>query len=595
MEVQIIKKVDKSEIERKTYSNKLKVAAYARVSTDLDDQKNSFQSQQKYYLKKISSNSKWNCVGMYADEGISGTQIFKRDKFQEMIDDALDGKIDLILTKSISRFARNTVDTLNYVRMLKNKNVGVFFEEENINTLDMAGELLLTVLSSVAQQESETISSHIKLGLKMKRERGEIVAFSSCYGYRYNKNKDEIVIVEKEAKIVRSIFNMYCSGQGSTSICRTLNETKVPTRHGGKWIETTIISILKNEKYVGDLVQGKTYTIDPISHKRKCNTGEQDKYIIRNHHEPIINRDTFEKVQDLFNNKNSNKSTGNQPQSRYLFSGKCRCGFCGKAYTKKSTYKLRPAWDCLTVAKGARNLCQNSKVFYEDVLKSCFMEAFNILTKDKFVNLDRFMKILKASSDSSLPERNKCKLETERRKLKTQNSNLVSLFLEGSIDSVDFEKKNLELKAKIDKYEKKIKEINELYTNEDKIKLRFENIKNVLKEKMSENTTNEFDEDLFEGLVDYVIIGGIDENDDINSFVIRFICKKDFSYKSRTDITDEVIIRNNRIGMEGSIYLKVLDFVSEQNFTIFLNKENVRRKTTINKVRIIVEVEKDNK
>lgn len=243
MEVQVIKKINRNEIKGKRYSSKLKVAAYARVSTDLDDQKNSFQSQQKYYLKKISANSKWNCVGLYADEGISATQIFKRDKFKEMIDDVMYGKFDLILTKSISRFARNTVDTLNYVRMLKNKNVGVYFEEENINTLDMAGELLLTVLSSVAQQKSGTISSHIKLGLKMKRERGEIVAFSRCYGYRYNKDKDKIVIIEKEAKIVRSIFNMYCNGQGSTSICRVLNESKVPTRHGGRWIETTIISI----------------------------------------------------------------------------------------------------------------------------------------------------------------------------------------------------------------------------------------------------------------------------------------------------------------------------------------------------------------
>lgn len=180
MEVEIIKK-EEGRINRKTknlFSDKIRVAAYARVSTDMEDQQTSFKSQQKYYLEKIMANSSWSFVEVYADEGISGTLASKRESFMRMIKDCKDGKIDLILTKSISRFARNTLDTLKYVRMLRDMGIGVIFEEENINTLDMAGELLLTVLSSVAQQESETISSHIKLGLKMKKERGEIVGFA---------------------------------------------------------------------------------------------------------------------------------------------------------------------------------------------------------------------------------------------------------------------------------------------------------------------------------------------------------------------------------------------------------------------------------
>ena len=226
-EIEIIKKKEEFNFSKQSLPNqKLRVAAYARVSTDMEEQQTSFISQQKYYLEKITTNPNWIFVEVYADEGISGTQASKRENFMRMIDDACNGKINLILTKSISRFARNTLDTLKYVRMLKANNVGILFEEENINTLDMAGELLLTVLSSVAQQESETISSHIKLGLKMKKERGELVGFSSCYGLRYDNKTHEMKIIEKEAEIVRLIFKEYLKGYGSTAIADLLNQMK---------------------------------------------------------------------------------------------------------------------------------------------------------------------------------------------------------------------------------------------------------------------------------------------------------------------------------------------------------------------------------
>ena len=188
MEVQVIEKIQ-GRIDRATglkINTRLRVAAYARVSTDSEDQLNSFESQVKYYNERINKNNEWLFVEVYADESISGTQDYKRSNFMRMIQDSLNGKIDLILTKSISRFARNTLDTLKYVRMLKVKNVAILFEEENINTLEMAGELLLTILSSVAQQESETISSHVKLGLKMKQQRGELIGYNGCLGYTYN-------------------------------------------------------------------------------------------------------------------------------------------------------------------------------------------------------------------------------------------------------------------------------------------------------------------------------------------------------------------------------------------------------------------------
>ena len=197
MEITLIKKKEER-IDRRTGKpiERMRVVAYARVSTDNDEQLNSYESQKKYYKEKIMSNDEWSFGGIYADEGISGTQDFKRENFMRMIEDALENKFDLILTKSISRFARNTLDTLKYVRLLKENNVAIIFEEEGINTLEMSGELLLTILSSVAQQESETISSHVKLGLKMKSQRGELVGFNNCYGYHYDSKTNKMIIIE---------------------------------------------------------------------------------------------------------------------------------------------------------------------------------------------------------------------------------------------------------------------------------------------------------------------------------------------------------------------------------------------------------------
>ena len=211
MDVKIIKKVD-GRVDRTTgmiITERLRVTSYSRVSTGDPEQINSYESQKKYYKEKITKNNNWQYVEMYADEAITGTLDYKRTDFMRMIQDAMNGKFDMIITKSISRFARNTVDTLKYVRMLKEHNVAVLFEEENINTLEMSGELLLTILSSVAQQESETISAHVKLGLKMKKERGELVGFNNCYGFIYDSKNNKMIVKEDEMNIVRLIFKLY--------------------------------------------------------------------------------------------------------------------------------------------------------------------------------------------------------------------------------------------------------------------------------------------------------------------------------------------------------------------------------------------------
>ncbi len=594
MEVEVIKKKE-GKIDRQTgqiISDNLRVAAYARVSTDHDDQQSSFISQQKYYLDKIYSNPKWSFVEVYADEGISGTQTLKRENFMRMMRDADEGKIDLILTKSISRFARNTLDTLKYVRELRAKNIGIIFEEENINTLDMAGELLLTVLSSVAQQESETISSHVKLGFKMKKERGELVGFNSCYGYYYDSKKNEMHIKEDEAEIIKFIYSNYINGFGSKQISMMINEMGIPSPMGrAKWCESTVLNIIKNEKYMGDVISGKTYTIDSITHKRVKNNGEEDKYYVKDHHEAIVSKEDWQKAQDILKTRTNLRLTGRRMSARFSFSGRFRCGFCGHAYCKKSLYKKRPAWDCISVAKQGRMFCPESKVIHEDVIQSCFMEAYFLLSKDNGLVINDFIEKLKQSARDTEPLMMKARAETERDSIKAKLSKLVDLYVEGKVDQVSFESKQRDLKEKAQRIEDKLYSLNNMIAEDDKVEIGIKKIQTELQIRESANEIKPFDEDLFEALVDYGIIGGYDESGNKSNYLIRFICKKGFSLRPREDINAAMIVENNRLGQENSIYNPIIDFVSNQHFFVYDDTGQRRKKTLITKVRVRVEIE----
>ena len=235
-------KIPKTEgrIDRTTgqvINRKLKVAGYARVSTMEEEQLNSYESQKKYYYEKIMENPEWDLVNVYADEGISGTTDYMRPGFMKMIEDALSGKIDIILTKSISRFGRNTLDVIKYIRMLRENNVAVIFEEDNINTMDAAkSDLILTTLSAVAQQESANISEHVKLGLRMKMNRGELIGFTKCYGYRYDKEQKNFVIEPSEAEVVKNIYEQYIAGHGANWIANMLEKQGIKSPKGNdKW------------------------------------------------------------------------------------------------------------------------------------------------------------------------------------------------------------------------------------------------------------------------------------------------------------------------------------------------------------------------
>ncbi len=598
MEITLIKKKDER-IDRKTGQpiGRLRVVAYARVSTDNDEQLNSYESQKKYYKEKIVSNSEWSFAGIYADEGISGTQDFKRENFMKMIEDGMESKFDLILTKSISRFARNTLDTLKYVRLLKENNIAILFEEENINTLEMSGELLLTVLSSVAQQESETISSHVKLGLKMKSERGELVGFNNCYGYSYDSKTNIMSIVEEEAEVIRLIFKTYLEGHGGDYIADMLTKMNICTRRNkGKWRSNTVIGILKNEKYIGDVLQGKTFTTDPITHKRLMNYGESDQYYIKNHHEAIISREDFDTVQEILKDRCGARATGRRLGNigrKYAFSGKIKCGFCGTTYTRRCMYSKGGStviWDCLTHVESGKETCKDSKALRENLIENAFVDAYQLLCNSKDFNAEMLLNIISSCvRDNNVEEKIKS-LKKLKSSQETQIHKLVDLMLVGTIDKDIYTVKKEKLDRKLEKINKEIEQYELLSEDDDKIEEGINKIKNTIS---SKKILDGFDRDVFDALVDYIIIGGYDEHGKKEENMIRFICKSKFNETNRNDLTSDVIINNNDLSKEDNAFVNVLDFNSNQDYYLFYKDENGKQHKVLKRfIKVRLEVEK---
>lgn len=380
---------------------KRRVAAYARVSTDSDEQLSSYEAQVDFYTRHIKSNPEWEFVAVYTDEGVTGTNTKKREGFNRMVDDALAGKIDLILTKSISRFARNTVDTLTTIRHLKEKDVEVYFEKEHIYTLDAKGEVMITIMSSLAQEESRSISENVIWGKRRSMEEGKVsLAYSRFLGYE--KGPDGLLqIVEDEAKVIRKIYNLFLEGRTVRSIADQLTNEGICTPAGKtQWSVSTIMSILQNEKYKGDALLQKTYTVDFLSKTVKKNNGEIAQYYIQNSHPAIIDPDTFELVQ--------NEIKRRRPNRRHLhrsspFTAKIICGECGAYYGRKvwhsgtkyrsHIWRCNRKYDCDKPC-GTPNL-------REDEFEFAFVTAFNKLLGDKEQYIARFEKLLPLLADTS--------------------------------------------------------------------------------------------------------------------------------------------------------------------------------------------------
>ena len=514
MKVQVIEK-KKGRIDRTTgeiIKGNLRVCAYARVSTEKEEQINSYNSQLKYYEEKIKSNSNWKYVEIYADEGITGTLDYKREGFMKMMQDATNNKFDMIITKSISRFGRNTFDTLKYVRLLKEKGITIYFEEEHINTLELSGEIMLTVMSAMAQQESENISSHVKLGLQMKLKRGELIGYNGCLGYVYDKESKQISVNYEEAEIVRDIFERYCQGVGCTIIAKELTSMKYSTPTGKKkWHESTIRGILKNEKYKGDVLQGKTYTTDPISHRRVVNMGEENMYYMQEHHEPIISERMFNQVQEILQKRGGVRGSGRRKGNfsrKYPFSSRLYCGFCGSLLTRRNwnsgTHNAKRVWQCTNLVKKGKDLCPKSKGIPEEILEECFLEAYKLLVNNNSEIIEAFISNMETTLNEIGKDGILEKIDKEIEKLNYKMNNLVDMKLEETITNDQFEAKRIKIAKSIEKKQKQRAEIEEEIQNEEAINLRLERFKEIF---ANRTILEEFDREVFECLIEKIIIG----------------------------------------------------------------------------------------
>lgn len=368
------------------------VAAYARVSTEKEEQEDSFERQVEHYTKMIQTNPKWSFVEAYADPGITGTKADKRPNFMRMIDDCRAGKIKKVLVKSVSRFARNTVDALTYIRELKDLGVSVYFESENIDTMTPGGDVLLTILAAMAEQESRTISANIKWAYQKKFEKGEVTINTGLMlGYeKAGKTEDgrtQYRIIEEEAAIVRRIYREYIGGKTITQISQGLREDGLVSKRGcSTWCSNTITNILKNEKYAGNAVLGKTYKPDVLSKKRFKNDGSKSPmYYAENTHPAIIDEETFELAKEEMERRQNDKQKAvgrSRYSSKYPFSGILVCGNCGsrlrRHLRKVGSGKRVPAWGCANRIINGRAVCDSHHV-NEDVLQRTYLAALQTM------------------------------------------------------------------------------------------------------------------------------------------------------------------------------------------------------------------------
>ena len=424
--------------------HQLRVAAYCRVSTELEEQQNSYQVQIAYYTDLINKKKEWTLAGIFADEGISDTQTKKRTEFNRMIRMCRNKKIDLVITKSISRFARNTVDCLEYVRQLKDLGIGVIFEKENINTLTMTSEFMIALYGSFAQAESESISKNVSWG-KEKAYREGKVQFQYKHLLGYKKGADgKPEIIPEEAETVKLIYTMFLDGHSMKNIALILHVKGIHTKTGStEWRTNTITRILQNEKYVGDALLQKTFTSDCITHKVVKNHGERPMYLVTNHHDPIIDRDTYNRVQQELARRNSKRKISDKTvteqgkySSKYALSELLICGHCGTPY-RRTTWAARGkkqiVWRCLSRLEHGKKYCPDSPTIKEEQLHRGILRAIN----NYYSCRNDIVRILKANIGSVLECQGQEEILSVEKRLKEidqARTDLVNLIASGGCD-----------------------------------------------------------------------------------------------------------------------------------------------------------------
>lgn len=481
---------------------KKRVAAYARVSTEQDEQQSSYEAQVNFYTNYIKSNPEWEFAGIYSDEGISGTNTKHREGFNNMVNDALNGKIDLILTKSISRFARNTVDSLVTIRKLKEKGVEVYFEKENIYSMDSKGELMLTIMSSIAQEESRSISENVTWGKRKSMADGKVyMSYKHFLGY--DRGDDgRPTINEEEAKIVRRIYSMFLKGMGYREIATTLDKEGIPTpMHGKCWRVRTITSILSNEKYKGDALLQKTYAVDWLNKKRSKNNGQLPQYYIEGSHPAIISKEVFNLVQEeIARRKHETK------RSSSIFANKIICGDCGtyygrKVWHSKTKYKSF-VWLCNDKYKDGHT-CATPNI-HEDQIKSAFIAAFNIYIKNKAQYVRRATRRIASLTDTTSIEEVIANKEKEYQRKYADLKKLIDANALRIQDQAEYTAKFTELEEKCRRLEIEIRELSQKKAS---LSAQHEQITLFLKQIEKEGgVVSRFDEDIWRSTVDNVII-----------------------------------------------------------------------------------------
>ena len=480
--------------------SKIRVAAYCRVSTDSEDQQNSLMAQMRYYENFLADSETERLVSVYADEGITGTRMDKREEFQRMLKDCRRGKIDRIIVKSISRFARNTKDCLSVLRELKLLGISVMFEKENIDTANITDEIMVTVMGGLAQEESASISNNVRWGIRSKMRNGTVKFHSAPFGY--NLYDGDLKINPREAEIVKSIFKMFLSGMGYDSICRELNESKViKNDKETKWFLASI-QFLINEMYIGDSLWQKNYNTS-MPYKKVRNKGELEKYYINNTHEAIITREEFEKVQELIEQrKHPNKNLINN----YPLSKKIYCGKCGSLF-KRRFINEKSYWVCREHYYNAEN-CQIKQIS-EQAFYTAFTAMYNKLKVNYRVIFTPMLTQLQELKNKKYGgNKQYIEINKEIAQLKEQTHVLARLKTKGFLDESKYIEQVTEINARIEKLSRELRKIVRC-DDEDEMIERIKEIASII-----ENGTDlmmGFDDVMFESLVDKIVVKNREE------------------------------------------------------------------------------------
>jgi site-specific DNA recombinase len=455
----------KSPKELRKKKGKLRVAAYCRVSTDDEEQLTSYENQIEHYTEEIQRNPEWKLVDIFADEGISGVNAKKREEFKRMIDMCHEHKIDRIITKSITRFARNVLDSIRYVRELKSIGVSIFFEKENIDTGEMTSEMMIALYSVFAQAESESISNNVKMGKRFGYKLGKVpMMYENILGYR--KGEDgQAKIIPEEAEIIITIFTKFLEGYSYRGISKYLMEKGYQTKRGNReWSISSVQRILRNEKYKGDVLVQKTYIVDLFEKKAAKNTGELPMYLIKNHHTPIIEPTVFDMVQVEMARRNSLKAMSDKCptfkskfSSKYALTGLVICGDCGGKY-RRTTWskkgKKKVVWRCISRLDYGTKYCSESVTIEEERLHSAIMEAINSLLD----NAEKIKALMRGSISEILSGTNTMmQIHGLESSIKVKNSEIVEIIKQGVNNRED--RSVIEEKCK-----NKHKEVSELQT-----------------------------------------------------------------------------------------------------------------------------------